>query len=271
MRRLTNKYSGPNAVEESLLRGLKELKVPFVRNQRANVDVAVVLSGVDVLGDIIAAKKTGSIQKLIAGPNVVGDPNDHRGIMLDEAIDVVLVPSQWVADVWLRQAPRLANKLKVWPAGVSMSEPSTRAGQPIIYDKLGDIELVKAIKQELGLPTQTFSYGSFRLADYFSALTTAPYLIYLSRSESQGLALHEAWAHDVPTLVNESSIWQSGNFSWQASQINCPYLTPELGVVFRKTSELSGLIESIKDLRPRIYCNEYLSDRASVEQLLKFI
>lgn len=271
-RKLTRKYSGPNAVEDSLLRGLKELTVPFSRNcQTSETDTVIVLSGTEALRENISHKKSGQIKKLIAGPNVVAHPLDYSGIMLSQEIDVILVPSQWVADLYAQVVPELANKIRVWPAGVSVSEPSTRKGAPIIYDKLGDQSLLNQIQQEIDLRAQVFTYGNFQHEAYLKALSEAPYLIYLAKSESQGLALQEAWAHDVPTIVNRSTHWEAVGLSWDAPQINCPFLTPELGAIFENIEELPIMIGRVSSLHPKQYCNEHLSDRASAQKLLDIL
>ncbi|PIR85943.1 hypothetical protein COU14_01525 [Candidatus Kaiserbacteria bacterium CG10_big_fil_rev_8_21_14_0_10_44_10] len=271
-RKITRKYSGPNAVEDSLLRGLKELNIPFSRNcLTSDTGTVVVLSGTEALRENILHKKKGLIKKLIAGPNIVAHPLDCNGILLNKEIDVILVPSQWVADLYMQVVPEIANKIKVWPAGVPISKASSRTSKPIIYDKLGDVSLLIKIQEVLAVPATVFSYGSFNQKDYLEALSEAPYLIYLAKSESQGLALQEAWAHDVPTLVNKSTHWEANDLSWDSPQINCPYLTPELGAIFENVEELPIMIEQVSSLHPKKYCDKYLSDRASAQKLLNLI
>jgi len=271
-RKVTRKYSGPNAVEDSLLRGLKELNVPFLRNRlTSDTNTVVVLSGTEALRKNISHKKAGRIQKLIAGPNIVSHPRGGDNILLSPEIDVVLVPSQWVAELYVQVVPELADKIRVWPAGVLVSDASSRMGKPIIYNKLGDQTLLNQTQQIIGTETYAFSYGSFKHEDYLKALSEAPYLIYLAKSESQGLALQEAWAHDVPTIVNKSTHWEAVGLSWDAPQINCPYLTPELGAIFENIEELPIMIERASLLLPKHYCDEHLSDRASAQLLLKLV
>jgi hypothetical protein len=271
-RRLTDKYSGPNAVEDSLLRGLKELDIPFEHNSyNSDLDTALILSGAQALSEAIARKKSGVIKKLVAGPNIVIHPLDLDRIILDESIDIVLVPSEWVADFWSHENPELSSKIRTWPAGVSVSPASTRAGQPIIYDKLGDEDLVTKVEASIGSSARKFTYGQFSREKYLESLTEAPFLVYLSKSESQGLALQEAWAHDVPTIVNNSTHWEAGELSWDAPQINCPYLTPELGAVFTNPAEIPIIAKRLVAINPKKYCDEHLSDEASTKCLLKLI
>lgn len=271
-RRLMGKYTGPNAVEDSLLRGLKELNIPFVRNQYPHeADTALVLSGVRALKEAIASKKSGIIKKLIAGPNIMTHPLEFGGLISDDAVDIMLVPSKWVEDFWVAQVSELKSKIRVWPSGVKDSPASSRTGQPIIYNKLGDEYFLTHLQRNILVPTRLFTYGAFSRNEYLAALTDAPFMVYLSKSESQGLALQEAWAHDVPTLVNKSTHWESIGLSWDSPQINCPYLKPEMGAVFENPEELPAMIERISSLHPKQYCSEHLSDRVSAQILLNFL
>lgn len=267
-RKLVGKFSGPDAVACSLVRGLKELKMPFLYNPLfCHGDTAVVLSGVCVLKKVIALKEDGRFKKLIAGPNIVISLNEHNSIIQSKHIDHVLVPSQWVAQLWLSKAPKISDRLVVWPAGVKITESSTRDGRPIIYDKLKDLNLTESIKATIGQPVNLFSYGSFDQKDYLRSLLTAPYIIYLSQSESQGIALLESWARNVPTFVYKSDGYKTADVTWYDEKINAPYLTETCGGFFKTFSRLDKLIKNSATFNPKGYCAQYLSDTASAKKL----
>lgn len=65
--------SGPFAVYQSLLFGLRAKKIPFDVNPNESQvgDVVIVLSGVDKLERAVELKRKGKISCLFAGPNVV--------------------------------------------------------------------------------------------------------------------------------------------------------------------------------------------------------
>ena len=266
-----HKQRGPDAVRDSLILGLKELDIKFVLDPKQPREVTVVLSGIEALRQSVTAKHSGQIKKLVAGPNIVMHPYHAKRIICNEAIDAVLVPSKWVADFWAQEAPELRSKLVVWPAGVTTAVASTRNGPPIIYDKLGNSALLAEIKKVTSSETIVFTYGSFSKQQYLQALAKAPYLIYLAKSESQGLALQEAWAHDVPTIVNESHYWRNGELSWESDQINAPYLTTETGLIFKKVADLPVLIQKSVTLYPKIYCDRELSNAVTTSKLLSLL
>lgn len=269
--KITGRYSGPNAVRDSVLRGLKIHNIEYELNPIiVHGDTLLVLSGVNALRKAIRLKKSGSAIKLIAGPNIVTTPNDVQKIMCNDAIDTILVPSEWVANFWKHEAPEIAHKIHVWAAGVAQANASTRNGLPVVFNKIGEDSIFHEVKKALSQNNadyKLFTYGKFEHSEYLEALKDAPYVIYLSESESQGLALQEAWAHDVPTFVNNSTIWKSGPYSFKANQINAPYLTEALGGIFSSKEELTTLIEQAKDFHPKPYCDANYSDSASIEIL----
>jgi len=271
---LLGRRRGPDAVFDSLIRGLEELDIDFEVNPHSPQNIALVLSGTEALRDAIKHKRAGQIKTLIAGPNVVIHPHQSNHIICNDAVDIVLVPSEWAADFWRQSAPEIAHKIKVWAAGVSEAAPSTRQDAPIIYDKVGDsallAEVVRQVETTTSMP-KVFTYGHFNHKDFLQSLTKAPYMVYLSVSESQGLALHEAWAHDVPTIVNKSTHWKYKERSWDAPQINAPYLVPEVGLIFDLPEQISDLIRRVADLHPKTYCDQNLSDAVSARKLLELI
>lgn len=267
-RKLLAKHRGPDAVRDSVLRGFDALQIPFRLNPYRQVsDTVLVLSGIEALRAAVRHKERGLIKRLLAGPNIVARPSDAEGLFDHPSVDTVLVPSIWVAGLWKHEDPGLSAKIRIWPAGVEPAVASTRSGMPIIYDKLGDPRLLANVQKAVGAH-RLFIYGKFRQEEYLDVLADAPYLVYLSRSESQGLALQEAWARDVPTLVNKSIRWDNGVSSWEATGINCPYLTPELGLVFEEPNQLPALAATVAALHPKSYCDTHLSDEASARLLL---
>ncbi|QSH39041.1 hypothetical protein JXR01_01875 [Candidatus Kaiserbacteria bacterium] len=272
MQKISGKYSGPNAVRDSLLRGLEENGIDYELNPaKPSGDTVLVLSGVEALKNAIRAKERGEIKRLIAGPNIVVTPHDSNCLIHANAIDTILVPSQWVADFWKREAAELSEKIFVWTAGVAIKNPSSRAGAPVIYDKMRSKELltiVDEVVKSTGKIPNVFTYGTYRHSTYLEALSNAPYLIYLAQSESQGLSLQEAWSYNVPTFVNKSTKWENKNYSFESTQINAPYLTNQLGGIFGNKNELSSLIADAKTFNPKHYCDERLSDGISTKTLL---
>ncbi len=272
VRKIMRKYSGPQAVCDSLLRGLKDNNIQFTLNSRySKNNIVIVLSGIMALREQIARKKAGEIKTLAAGPNLVVTPNDSGQILCNPLIDHVLVPSKWVRDFYAKATPDIAGKLIIWPAGVKDSLKSTHDNTILIYFKSDDETLLSdavTVVSNLGYLSCTFIYGSFTHADYLTALKRASAVVYISPSESQGIALHEAWMCNVPTFVHFTGITQTPAFTWHDKLINAPYLTGDFGAFYTNNHSLTQLLSKVQSYKPRQKCKQTLSDSVTVRTLL---
>ena len=98
------------------------------------------------------------------------------------------------------------------------------------------------------------------------------YIIYLQASESQGLALQEAWSYNVPTLVYQNEKMVYKGYTIEAEKLSAPYLTNEAGQFFT----LDNLKEILSNLNlnnfdPKRYCEDNLSDKKSTQKYLAII
>lgn len=273
---LGKKMAGPLAVEESLCAGLNELGVPYEINSNSeNVEVACVLSGVKTLEWAIEQKRKGKIKKIIAGPNIVVSPQDHNAILIDPAIDTIVVPSQWVKESYAYEAPEISDKIKIWPAGVSLPTLShaPKTVDFLIYNKVGDSPLYRDVRSYLddqGLHYRTVKYGSFQQEDFFKTLEEARYVLYLSATESQGLAMFEAWARNVPVLAWEPGKLQRRNFI-QTGAIATPYISSETGMRFKNLEEFKKALSIFlsTDFHPRKYVEQNFTNKRTAEKYLE--
>jgi hypothetical protein len=277
LKKILIKEGGPMSVEQSLVRGLNELGVEFNVNGEVGETVGV-LRGVEALKWAIDEKASGRIKKLIAGPNLVVVPTDHNSILGNPNIDIVIVPSPWVKDFYSSVLPSIADKIRVWPAGVSVPEESSTGESCLIFKKQVDESLYVRVISELekrDLRYELVEYGKSSQANYFEKLKKTKYVIYLQAVESQGLALQEAWARNIPTLV-----WSKGYFVYPSGQkvegnISAPFLSPEAGMFFSSadnfSSDLNEFLGRLSSFTPREYVIKNLSDKVCAENYLKII
>lgn len=273
---------GPSSVLRSLRDGLSGLDIPFKINPPAKdiKGIVHVLSGVDALRYAIREKKAGKISKIIVGPNVTVGPYDYRSILLSDEIDLILQPSEWTRDFYIKTEPRLTSKISIWAAGVK-DPGETKAEEKnciLVFQKNASPALLRHVLETLEKGHHAYkvlTYGSFSKREYFELLRASKLMIYLSPSESQGLALHEAWIRDVPTLV-----WNRGYFTYQgasfeAKAVSAPYLSPSTGAFFKDDEEFeSKLVEMLADLSrfsPRLTALEHFTDRSSAIAYLSLI
>jgi len=239
---LINKRGGPEAVKESLLKGLYEIGQavrfnPPSLNEIPNGATIGVLSSTAALGSVLRRKQQDPTLRIIAGPNLVVTPVDAGGILLNENINAIALPSEWSKEVFEKTTPSLRGRITVWPAGVDVPEVvGSKSEHYIVYYKTAPPELKDHVLETLNrlrVPFSLIRYGHYTKESYFSLLSRSKGLIYLQESESQGIALFEAWAHDVPVLA-----WNKGVYTYQQTgttikgPLAAPYLTPQNGMFF---------------------------------------
>ena len=282
IRKVMKIQRGPDVVLKSLTRGLDKT------NTRHNVnpnlgemsETVHVISNVEALKWAIQEKKAGKIKTLVTGPNITLLPSDDGKILCDPAIDIILLPSEWTKDAYAKDCPEIEGKIKVWPSGVEIPEQSLRKKNTFIvfkkqYDENAYNKIIEKLEQSQ-VQFKVLVYGSFNQRQYFDLLEEAKGMIYLQKSESQGIALQEAWARNVPTLVSNSlSYTYAATNVTVSGQISAPYLTNEAGMFFDNSGEfpkkLTEFIEKIETFTPREYCIKKLSDEASARTYIEHI
>jgi hypothetical protein len=275
------KYSGPDAVLDSLKRGLTELNIPFQINPYIRkYDTVHVLAGISILENMISKKEQGKIKTLIAGPNLVVMPSDKNNIICSPYIDAILLPSEWTKEFYEKEAPSIAHKTNLWPAGTQIPtlQKAEKTNDCIVFKKDVPIEIFDSIIEELKLKKikhTVIEYGKYKYPDYLKVLNKSKYIIYLQKVESQGLALQEAWSHNIPTLVWNPGFFTYANGHTLYGKISAPYLNDANGIFFKDIEEfpkkLDLFLKNIDDFTPRKYCIENLSDKVSAEKYIGII
>jgi hypothetical protein len=268
---------GPRAVLTSLRNGLGEIGCEYSLNRPIGekVGLACVLSDVKTLNWAIGQKKKNRIGKIIAGPNIAITPKQFNGILQDPGLDVIIAPSQWVRDFYVKMAPGLAQKIQIWPAGVAVPKEQkvTKEFDFLIFNKLkADTSLFERITRYLEGQNYQFrvlSYGSFKQEQYFKSLQSCKNLIYFSDSESQGLAMFEAWARGVPSLVWDKGFFEYGGISI-TGYTSSPYLTEAAGERFRDFGEFTRILPKFLQTAysPRGYVLENFTDKICAQKYL---
>jgi len=236
------KYSGHPVVVECLEQGSKKLGLNFnfYRYDNNFNEIAVVNSGIENLEMCIRKKKEGIIKFIAAGPNLVVLPNEHNSILSNEYIDMVITPSKWVSQTYIRAEPKISKKIYEWCSGVDHNywiDKKKKRKFITFYIKysagpipknIGDyINFVKF----LGYIPKIIEYNKYNGNKFKKILNESILLVYFSNHESQGLATAEAWSCNTPTLIWNNQETIINNFKMKSSC--CPYLTKECGNFFK--------------------------------------
>jgi hypothetical protein len=274
---------GPDMVNESLRKGLNELGVDWLYNPSITKikkeDTVFVNTSVEALRWAIDAKENGYIKHLVVGPNIVMYPSGHEGIMMNIEIDRILFPAQWTKDYWVSLEPGLKEKIYIWPAGVGVSNAGVKKGKRVlVYFKKAPktvLDRVETFLKQGGISYDVIRYGQYEQASYFSLLDSSKLAIFLSESESQGLALFEAWAHNVPTLVWNRGYWSFGDRRWEDKEIAAPYLTDRCGMFFHEEEDFgsmyTSMVERLSEFDPQQYVREHFTHKKIAENFMQLI
>lgn len=272
---------GPDAVVAGLLRGLDDLHVPYLVNKKlsSSVEVACVLTGADTLRWAIEEKRKGHFKKIIAGPIIAVVPSEANKIILSPEIDAFVVPSVWVKSWWSALHSNLEHKIKLWASGVKdMGDMRKVDGQVLVFKKNVPDKLfnyVIGVLKSKNLSIEVLQYGSFKPKDYFHALSKSKFMVYLTESESQGIAQQEAWMANIPTLVWNRGYLTYKNYRWDDAKISSPFLSQESGMFFSGQDDFKNILESFllnyNSFNARKYALENFSDTVSAKKYLDYI
>lgn len=279
--------NGPSGVLASLRRGLSAVDgLSFTVNRGKPGGVALVLSDLAALRQAVEWKRSGRIERLLAGPNLVVHPSDAADLMSSPEIDVHLVPSDWVKARYVEILPELEGRIAIWPAGVDAQwwapSPARRDGRrvvvyvkdpgntapPILHEQ---VNATRELLETHGWELRTVVYGAYDRTRYRDELSQCSFAVVFSSSESQGLSLAESWSMDVPTLVWEYGRYRHDGATWTSS--SAPYLSPMTGAQFANVPELLPLLspdaEWRRAVRPREWVLENMTDEVSVGNLMQ--
>lgn len=274
-------------VTNSLLRGLQNLQVDFNYNPSNLNEVAstvVVLSDLNALSQAIDWKKTGRIKKLLAGPNLVISPLDQKEIITSPYIDRYLVNSEWVKKAYIEDAPDMMRNIAIWPSGVdsnywNRSKKAKKHNRDVlVYWKTESeqfcIDVENILKKYSWRPVR-IRYGQYNFGMFKQMLENSVFSVFISKSESQGIALLEAWSMDIPTFVWNSKEPLIINNRLYSEYSACPYLTPDTGLKWRNLEEFEILLhqmpQKLASFHPREWVLKNMSDTVSVKILLSII
>lgn len=270
--------SGPYQVERSLVAGLRSLGWSVEHNPRFLPewsDIHLVPSGLDAFSQSLAAKARGKVGRVIAGPNLCMNPADLRLSAQPSLPDCFVQPSEWAKARWLSLDKDFPVPVAAAPAGVDVAfwscSSAIKCGRLMLfYNKTGDenLEVYKEAATKLGFKAEVLAYGRFEQAEYFAGLSRASCLVYFSRSESQGIALFEAWSMNVPTFVFEYPPDEYGSSP-------APYLCPDTGSFFKTPGEFVRLCQGLQknsfNYRPREWIQRHGSDLEATRELLRLV
>jgi len=275
---------GPDSVVRSLVAGLQEINVDYNHNPEDDAqigDVVVVLSDIGMLSRAINLKRSGQIKLLLAGPNLMIKPSEHNNILSSAEIDRVIVPCDWVRTAYTEQEPSLTDHIAMWYAGVDAArwmpahESARDTNKVLVYWKTEPesfcIEVENTLRK-FGFDPVRIRYGAYNQGEYKNILEQVRFAVFISISESQGIALAEAWAMNVPTINwDPETLVAHGRVYSECS--SCPYLSVATGLRWKNIGEFETILGNLDsyEFSPREWVLNNMTDRVSAKELLETI
>lgn len=273
-------------VRDSIVRGFKQLHVPYTINPKKIEDIGDIvfcLDNVTLLERAIDLKKKGIVKKIIVGPNILARTYMSNHILSHPAIDYYLTPSEWNMIACIEDEPPLKKTIRIWPAGIDAEywKPAhclhNTNKAVMIYWKNESYSFIEKVQDMLidhGWHPVLIKYGNYSHQQYKDVLHTVKFAVFISQSESQGLALAECWSMNIPTLV-----WDPKKLFYLGKNYDpvtaCPYLTDQTGKRWKEFHELEYLLKNIESyfpqFRPREWILNNMSDEVSINLLLEII
>jgi hypothetical protein len=268
----------------SVVEGLEAIGADFNYDPRSLSRLAriVYAPANEALRQAADLKRRNRIDFLVAGPSNALFPEEADNILWQPEIDLLIEPSEWVRDLFRTIAPALVPKIRICPAGVDTEAwaPADAAveSRALVYWKSGEESFcahVESILEAQGLRPIRLRYGHYTPTEYKRALDDSVVAVFLSAFETQGLALAEAWAMDVPTLVwnpRAEASWRGRSF---AAGSSAPYLSPVTGLPWATIEELPKTLEHalghIEEFHPRAWVLGNMTDARCSRTLFDII
>lgn len=246
---------GPKKVVENLIKGLEQIKYPFVINRELDACARLWIHD-----DVYAVTKLAYLYQkapyvhTLIGPNLFINP-EHIPQSLDLSKTVYIQPSSNVVEIW-RARGYQKSPLDIWPVGIDTDTfiPSTQEKQivTVYFKHRNKIELKKVtdILQSKKIKFEILSYGSYTEDQYKKTLDRTRYILWIGSYESQGIALEEALSSNIPVLVIEK---ESPDTSYDTQSTSAPYFSPECGLKIKGCA--SPTLEHAIDMMEQQYLN----------------
>jgi glycosyltransferase involved in cell wall biosynthesis len=291
IRRLVRGKARPGGVMTiaiNLMKGMEKIGVPYRFNDYSYIskhpeEIACIIGKPHVLLD---RQWTNPI---IFGSGVFSHPVDCPDLFeIHPNVKRFVVPGDWMKKMC---EPWYGEKVIACPAGIDISEwtESETRGRPnniLIYDKINrnrEVQVaqvlnpIKVALQTSGLPFQIIRYGEYDHKLLKAMLSRANAVIWLSESETQGIAYQQILATNTPILA-----WDRGGY-WQDPAYypdrikyqpvtSVPYWDERCGTKFMGMvdfqEKLKLFLANLQDFKPREYIMANLTLEKCAEKYL---
>jgi len=274
---MPNRTVGCKKVVENLLKGLKELNIDVKTN------TTLPMTGC-IHGGIAQLQKKTLPKNTLVGPEIVVMPNENKELFTHYTNWVQ--PSQWVIDYTKTDPITKNNKMSAWPVGIDTTEfNSDKRGNYkrdcFIYYKTVTNQVNTAILNDLKIKLRTMklsfeviTYGSYDEKQYKELINTSKFGIFLTGTESQGIAYMEALSMNLPLYVVDIKefFYKRQNYKFSNNNVSAaPYFDDRCGVKCVGINQLDEFINKLNVYKPREYIMDNHTCKHGAEKYMKIL
>jgi hypothetical protein len=247
---------GCKKVIDNLKKGLEQIGQEYVENELGDVNGCI-------HGSVKEFRTKTLPPETLIGPEIVVLPTETNAWTKYRNW---CQPSQWVIDYMKTFREVKYNRFNVWPAGIDTDEFTNTRGSfkrdCFIYyknvTKQTPVERLNYVKRELEKRKMTYTviqYGSYNESQLKELASTSLFGLFLTGTESQGIALMEVMAMDCPVYVIEEPMFEYGGFRFRGASA-APYFDKRCGIISDGMERIGEFRENILKYWPRDYIME---------------
>jgi hypothetical protein len=225
--------------------------------------------------------------KFLFGPHFSVFPNKSQIDIISKSKNVIYIqPSEWVQQLWLNNPICKDVRIESLPFGIDTEKfneikPIENKNKVFLYHKSrhpNELSILVNFFKQINIDVHIFSYTSrYNEEEYIHYLQNSKFGIWLGRHESQGFALEEALACNVPLLVwNVTSMNQEYGYNYTDIPATCiPYWDYRCGESFTNLNELPSIYEkfinNLNNYKPREYILQNISIKKCEEKFIELV
>jgi hypothetical protein len=218
-------------------------------------------------------------EKLVLGPNIEFEKPFIKEKLYQIGDFKILAPSAWVIPILQERLKWFRGGYHIFPSDIDLNfwkPPKNSVRKQILVYRKHDVleddfnNVIKICKM-LGLRYKVVTYGRYTRKSFRRILRKSRIAVWLGTTESQGLALLECWAMDVPSLIRIHDSFEDAVTDQVFESSSAPYLTRECGEEIYASdlnmNSFSNFLNQSIDKSPREYVLSEFSPTNSFEKL----
>jgi len=254
---------GCRKVSLNLLRGLEELGVTVHLNKSRE--------STGCIQGILQLRQHKLPTNTLVGPEIMVLPNEMP--QLWKRHQYWVQPAQWVCDYMDEFKEIHDNKIKlnVWPVGVDVDMFSDRDRGHFKYDCFvyykdvtkqvthKDLVTILTGLKERGLTSLVLTYGKYKEKQFIEYCKRCRFGIFITGTESQGIAYMEALACGIPLFIWEIDCFLYGSYKFYGKNVSAaPYFDERCGMKANRYdwNKFDLFLSKLAEYSPRDYILE---------------